>query len=127
MKLDFKPPLMLIAAAGLCVHGLVATAQEAANSTKAADFAMKEKALQDASKSSAAGPVSGTVMPGTSVNRNKDAGKGAFESEMNLQKNKPSPKVDKNAKASAPMKSISKMTPEERAQLRADVVKEAKP
>ena len=36
-------------------------------------------------------------------------------------------KVDKNAKAAAPMKSISKMTAEERAQLRTDVVKESKP
>ena len=35
--------------------------------------------------------------------------------------------IDKKAPASAPMKSISKMTPEERAQLRKDVAKESKP
>jgi hypothetical protein len=46
---------------------------------------------------------------------------------MMLQANKPSRKVDKTAKASAPIKSISKMTSEERAALRKEVVKEAKP
>jgi len=35
--------------------------------------------------------------------------------------------VDKNAKAVAPTKSLSKMTSEERAELRREVLKEAKP
>jgi hypothetical protein len=35
--------------------------------------------------------------------------------------------VDKNAKAVAPIKSLSKMTSEERAELRREVLKEAKP
>jgi len=127
MKLHLRFPLTLVVAAGLCLHGLVVSAEDAPGSPKAADFATKEKALQDASKSSAAGPAPDAMKEGTRLNRNKDAGKGAFEGEMTLQRNKPSPKVDKNAKASDPIKSISKMTPEERAKLRADVVKEAKP
>ena len=49
-----------------------------------------------------------------------------MESQMNAQKNKPSPKVDKNAKA-PPKPDASKMAPEERAAFRKDVVKDAKP
>jgi len=49
-----------------------------------------------------------------------------MESQMNAQKNKPSPKVDKNAKA-PPKPNASKMTQEERDAYRKDVVKDAKP
>ena len=127
MKLHLRLPLTLVMAAGLCLHGVVASAEDAPKNAKAADFATKEKMLQDASKSSAAGPAPDAMKQGTGVNRNKDAGKGAFEGEMTLQRNKPSPKVDKNAKASDPIKSISKMTPQERAALRKEVVEGAKP
>ena len=50
-----------------------------------------------------------------------------MDSQMELQKNKPSKPVDKNAKATGPRPVASKMTPEERAAFRKDVVKEAKP
>jgi hypothetical protein len=56
----------------------------------------------------------------------RPGGQAAMESQMNAQKNKPSPKVDKNAKA-PPRPDASKMTPEERAAYRKDVVKDAKP
>jgi hypothetical protein len=46
---------------------------------------------------------------------------------MMLQANKPSRKVDKETNASAPIKSISKMTREERAGLRQEVVSGSKP
>ena len=129
MKPHLKSSLPLIVAAALALYGVGANAQDTATSrqSRAADFAAKEQAMQDASRSSAAGAVASPVAPSMGLNRNKDAGKAAFESEMMLQKNKPSPKMDRNAKASDPIKSISKMTPEERAQLRAEVVKEAKP
>jgi hypothetical protein len=55
----------------------------------------------------------------------RPGGKDAMESQMSMQKNKPSKQV-KNEKV-APRPDASKMTPEERAQFRKDVVKEAKP
>ena len=58
--------------------------------------------------------------------KTRPGGQAGMESQMNLQKNKPSPKVDKNAKA-PPKPDASKMTPEERAAYRKDVVKDAKP
>src|ERR1700747_2581503 len=82
---------------------------------KAADFATKEKALQDASRSSASG--AGTSNPATEatpLNKDRNAGKGAATAELGLQLRKGSPKVDKTAKPDAPMKDISKMTPKER-------------
>jgi hypothetical protein len=95
---------------------------------KAADFAAKEKAMQDMSRSSASGAVaSPPVTEATPYNKNKDAGKAAIDQALGIQTFKGSKPVDKNAKAQAPMKSISKMTPEEREQLRKEVVKEAKP
>ena len=95
---------------------------------KAADFAAKEKAMQDMSRSSASGAV-GTP-PATEAapyNKNKDKGKAAADQAADIQTFKGSKPVDKNAKAQAPIKSLSKMTPEERAELRKEVVKEAKP
>jgi hypothetical protein len=95
---------------------------------KAADFAAREKAMQDASRSSAYGPVaSPPVTEATPYNKNKDKGKAAADEAADILTFKGSKPVDKNAKAQAPMKSISKMTPEERAELRKEVVKEAKP
>jgi hypothetical protein len=58
--------------------------------------------------------------------KTRPGGEAAMESQMSAQKNKPSPKVDKNAKA-PPKPDASKMTPEERAAYRKDVVKDAKP
>ena len=95
---------------------------------RAADFAAKEKAMQDMSRSSASGAVGS--MPSTEAtpyNKNKNAGKAAIDEAMGIQTFKGSKPVDKNAKAVAPMKSLSKMTPEEREALRKEVVKEAKP
>ena len=95
---------------------------------KAADFAAKEKAMQDASRSSASGAV-GTppVTEATPYNKDKNAGKAAADEAMGILSFKGSKPVDKNAKAVAPIKSLSKMTPEEREELRKEVVKEAKP
>ena len=59
--------------------------------------------------------------------KNRPGGQAAMQSQMDLQKNKPSKPVDKNAKAAEPRPNASKMTPEERAAYRKDVVKEAKP
>jgi hypothetical protein len=95
---------------------------------KAADFAAMEKAMQDASRSSASGAVaSPPVTEATPYNKNKNAGKAAIDEALGIQTFKGSRPVDKNAKAQAPMKSLSKMTPEERDQLRREVAKEAKP
>jgi len=69
--------------------------------------------------------------PSKPVNKNtpkyKPSSQAAMQSQMDLQKNKPSKAVDKNAKAAGPRPDASKMTPEERAAYRKDVVKEAKP
>ena len=96
---------------------------------KAADFAAQEKAMQDASRSSASGAVASKPMTEATPynNKNKDMGKATIDEALGIQTFKGSKPVDKNAKAVAPMKSISKMTPEERAELRKEVVKESKP
>ena len=95
---------------------------------KAADFAAKEKAMQDMSRSSASGAVaSPPVTEATPYNKNKNAGKAAIDEALGIQTFKGSKPVDKNAKAVAPMKSLSKMTPQERDELRREVAKEAKP
>ena len=57
--------------------------------------------------------------------KNKPTGKEAMQSQMELQKNKPSKKV-KNTNV-PPKPDASKMTPEERAKYREEVVKGAKP
>src|SRR4030095_7191793 len=95
---------------------------------KAADFAAKEKAMQDMSRSSASGAV-GSIPSSEAVpyNQDKNAGKAAADEAMDILSFKGSKPVNKNAKPTAPMKSVSKMTPEERAELRREVVKEAKP
>jgi len=59
--------------------------------------------------------------------KHKPSSEAAMQSQMELQKNKPSKPVDKNAKAAGPKPDASKMTPEERAAFRKDVVKESKP
>ena len=51
----------------------------------------------------------------------------AMQSQMDLQKNKPSKKVDKTAAAAGPRPNASKMTQDERDAYRKDVVKDAKP
>jgi hypothetical protein len=104
------------------------TSAKSDKAKKAADFAAREKAMQDASRSSASGPVaSPPVTEATPYNKNKDKGKAAADEAADILTFKGSKPVDKNAKAQAPIKSLSKMTPEERAELRKEVVKEAKP
>jgi hypothetical protein len=126
MNQQRKLTMALTVVAAIALNGLT-TARAEDISTKKADFAAGEKRMQDESKSSAAGPMSDAMTQATPVNRNKDAGKGAFEGEMTLQRQKPSPKVNKDAKAQSPIKSISKMTPAERAELRKEVVEGSKP
>ncbi len=95
---------------------------------KAADFAAKEKAMQDMSRSSASGSVaSPPVTEAVPYNKDKNAGKAAIDEALGIQTFKGSKPVDKSAKAVAPMKSLSKMTPQERDELRREVAKEAKP
>jgi hypothetical protein len=137
MKANMKTLTALILGIASLSGGTRAIAQSTdsgtSNATKAKtaqaakNFAAEEKLMQDASRSSASGAVASPATQATPLNKNRNAGAGGFDSEMALQKQKPSPKVDKNAKAADPIKSISKMTPEERAQLRSDVVKESKP
>lgn len=57
----------------------------------------------------------------------RPGGEAAMQAQMDLQKNKPSKKVDKTAKAAGPRPNASKMTQEERDAFRKDVVKDAKP
>ena len=99
--------------------------QKAAKEKKKKDYAQKQKAMEDASKSSASGPVAGASTD-KSVSKNRPTSTDAMQSQMDLQANKPSKAVDKNAKA-APRPNASKMTQEERDAYRKDVVKEAKP
>ena len=60
------------------------------------------------------------------VAKSRPGGQAGMQSQMDLQKNKPSKPVDPHAKA-PPRPDASKMTPEERAAFRKDVVKDAKP
>jgi hypothetical protein len=104
------------------------TSAKSDKSKKAADFAAREKAMQDASRSSASGAVaSPPITQATPYNKDKNRGKDAADEAMGILSFKGSKPVDKNAKAVAPIKSLSKMTPEERDQLRREVAKEAKP
>jgi uncharacterized membrane protein len=133
MKTSMKAPLLLLFGATVALSGLAAFGQSTATDSKtsdtqkkAADFSAKEKAMQAASRNS-----SGAAMPTSTeavgLNQNKDAGKESAAAELSLQIPHGSRPVDKNAKAVAPIKNISKMTPEERNELRTAVVKDAKP
>jgi hypothetical protein len=101
-----------------------ADAKAAAKAKKAEDFAAKHKALQDASKSSAS---SAGTKPSSEASRYKPSGKETVETMQSNQTFKGSKPVDKNAKATAPVKDVRQMTPEERAQRRQEIAKEAKP
>jgi len=98
---------------------------KAAKDKKKAAYAAKQKAMHDASKSSASGPVAGASTDKT-VPKNRPTGADAMESQMNMQENKPSKPVDKNA-TGAPRPNASKMTQAERDAYRKEVVKESKP
>lgn len=132
MRTHIKTSAALIFGVALVLNGVGALGQPATSGSttdkaaQAADFAKKEKAMQDASRSSG-GAMMPTPTQATGLNKNKDAGKEAAAAELSLQTHKGSAPVDKNAKAVAPIKNISKMTPEERAELRKEVVKDAKP
>src|SRR5215471_16416483 len=131
-------PLLLLFGATVALSGLAAFGQPIATDSKATDskaretqkkatdFAAKEKAMQAASRNS-----SGAAMPTSTeavgLNKNRDAGKEAAAAELAMQIPHGSRPVDKNAEAVAPIKNISKMTPEERNELRNSVVKGAKP
>lgn len=99
-----------------------AEASAAAKATKAEDFAAKHKGMQDASKSSAS-----STGPSSEASKYKPSGKETMETIQSDQGYKGRKPVDKNAKATAPMKDVRKMTPEERAEPRKEVVKESKP
>jgi hypothetical protein len=62
-----------------------------------------------------------------STPKSRPSAETTMQSQMDLQKNKPSKNVDKNAKAAGPRPDARTMTTEERAAFRKDVVKEAKP
>ena len=102
-----------------------ADAAKAAKDKKKQDYAAKQKAMQDASKSSASGPMGGASTD-TTTPKSRPTGSSAMQSQMDMQANKPSKPVDKNAKG-APRPNASKMTQEERDAYRKDVVKDAKP
>jgi hypothetical protein len=103
---------------------LEADAKAAAKAKQAEDFAAKQKALQDASKSSAS---SAGTKPSSEAKKYKPSGKDTVETMQSNQSFKGSKPVDKNAKATAPVKDVKQMTPEERAQRRQEIAKEAKP
>jgi hypothetical protein len=96
---------------------------------KAADFAAKEKAMQDMSRSSGSGAVATPpAKEAAPYNKNKDKGKAAADEASDILTFKGSKPVDKNAKAVAPTKkSLNKMTPKELEDLEREVGKESKP
>ena len=97
-----------------------------AKTKKKEEFAQKQKAMEEASKSSASGHTAPTTEQKQAA-KNRPPAAGAMQQQMDLQANKPSPKVDKTAKAAGPRPNASKMTQKERDEYRKDVVKEAKP
>ena len=129
-----KKLLVMLLAATFAVAGFQASAQststqtdaqKAAKDKKKQDYAARQKAMHDASKSSASGPVPGASTDKTTA-KNRPTATNAMESQMELQANKPSKPVDKNAQG-APRPNASKMTQAERDAYRKDVVKDAKP
>jgi len=126
----------IVASAVLCTlawapSALAGAGPASKSATQAADFAAKEKQLQDESRSSASGPLPSPTTSAKSLNKSKDAGKGMLEAEAKLQTSPTrglgSPTVDKTARNVDPMKNISKMTTPEKDQLLREVQKEAKP
>jgi len=114
-----------LAASGVSGQSNDAAKVEAdAKAKQAEDFAAKQKAMQDASKSSAS---SAGTKPSSEAKRYKPSGKDTVETMQSNQSFKGSKPVDKNAKATAPVKDVKQMTPEERAQRRQEIAKEAKP
>ena len=101
-----------------------------AKAAKKKKFAAEQKQMEAESRSSASGAMSsgGAAQPTTKMS-GKGTGKEMQQSMQNESRNMAtgSPPVNKNAKAQDPMKDISKMTPEERAQLRKQTVEGAKP
>ena len=102
------------------------TAKQDAKAKKKAEYAQKQKSMEEASKSSASGHTAPTAEQKAAA-KNRPPAAGAMQQQMDLQANKPSPKVDKAAKAAGPRPNASKMTQQERDEYRKDVVKEAKP
>jgi hypothetical protein len=72
-------------------------AAKAAKAKKKQDYANKQKAMQDASKSSASGPVPGATTDKNAA-KHRPTATDAMESQMQLQANKPSKPVVKEAK-----------------------------
>jgi len=126
MKMSMKAPLVLLFGATVATDSKATDSKASETQKKASDFAAKEKAMEAASRNS-----SGAAMPTSTeavgMNKNKDAGKEAAAAELSMQIPHGSRPVDKDTKAVAPIKNISKMTPEERKELRESVVKDAKP
>ena len=99
-------------------------AKAAVKAKKAEDLAAKQKAMQDASKSSASSTGS---KPSSEASKYNPSGKDTMNTMQSNQTFKGSKPVDKNAKATAPVKDVKQMTPEERAERRNELTKEMKP
>ena len=109
---------------------------EAKKEKKKKDFASQEAAMQKASTPGRAlvdTPIDKGAKPADPVTRSGDKKKDFAAQEAAMQKASTPGRalvdnpIDKNAKPASPAKSISKMTPEERAQLRKEIVKDSKP
>ena len=123
-----KNLVMLILAAVLAMSGTWALAQSTDQAAQDAAKAAKPtgKEAMDAQMNLQKNKPSKTVSEKEKQSpKYRPGGKEGMDAQMNMQKNKPS-KAVKNANV-APKPDASKMTPEERAQYRKDVVKEAKP
>ena len=125
-----KRYIPLFAAAALAAGSTLAIAQ----STQPADAAKTDATTRPTSKEAMQSqmdlqknkPSKKMTDAEKAAAKSRPTSQDAMQSQMDLQKNKPSKPVDKNAKA-APRPNASKMTPEERAAFRKDVVKDAKP
>jgi hypothetical protein len=74
-----------------------------------------------------AGPSSSATKPSSEAAKYKPTGKETAETMQSNATFKGSKPVDKNAKATHPHKPVKEMTPEQRAQRRQEISKEAKP
>jgi hypothetical protein len=100
------------------------TTQDASKATKPAKPNSKE--LMESQMNMQKGKPSKTVtQKEKQMPKYRPTAKDSMESQMNMQKGKPSPAVKNQTYADKP--NASKMTPEERAEFRKDVVKDAKP
>jgi len=123
-----KTFMTFVSVAALAMLGNLAHAQSTDSSAQDASKAAKPsgKELMDSQMNMQKGkPSKAVTEKEKQTPKYRPTAKDSMDAQMNMQKNKPSPPVKNKTYADKPH--ARKMTPEERAEFRKDVVKESKP